>query len=223
MFDLGNKELIILQNNDPQLAKLITLIGGRSLEIGDDRFAALIKSIIGQQLSVKAAATISSRFFNLLNNKVDPYTIENISDEDIRIVGISKQKITYIRDLCSKIKLNEITLSGLDALSDTEVIETLTKVKGIGSWTAEMFLIFSLGRDNILSLGDVGLQRACKWLYNVEKEVNPKQYLKEKGRFWEPYSSIASLYLWDAIDYGYVDNYKKIDDVYIATKANTEL
>ena len=213
IFELESQELLAIKHRDPQMAKLISLIGGNSFDLKEDRFSALIRSIIGQQLSVKAAATISSRFFNLIGNEVNPYTIENFNDEAFRQVGISKQKIKYIRDLCLKTSSNEIILSDLDEYSDTNVIETLTKIKGIGPWTAEMFLIFSLGRVNVLSLGDVGLQRACKWLYGFDNHIDNKDLLKERGKLWAPYCSIASLYLWNAIDYGFVDNFINIDEV----------
>ncbi|WP_155590032.1 DNA-3-methyladenine glycosylase family protein [Lysinibacillus cavernae] len=212
-FDLESNELKVLKEVDPQLAKLILLIGENSLDLKEDRFSALVRSIIGQQLSVKAASTISSRFFNIVNNQVNPFTIENINDETLREVGISKQKVSYIRDLCLKVQSQEVNLLILDNLPDTEVIQILTKVKGIGLWTAEMFLIFSLGRKNILSLGDVGLQRASRWLYGNKNINDNKLVLKEKGEYWKPYCSIASLYLWDAIDYGFVDNYENIDEV----------
>ncbi|WP_099363778.1 DNA-3-methyladenine glycosylase family protein [Fredinandcohnia onubensis] len=217
IFDIEGNELLTLKDNDSQMAKLISLIGGNSFEIKEDRFSALIRSIIGQQLSAKAAATISSRFFNLIGSNINPYTIGTYSDEAFRDVGISKQKIKYIRDLCSKVSNKEIDLSNLDKDSDSAVIETLTKVKGIGLWTAEMFLIFSLGRIDILSLGDVGLQRACKWLYGCDGNIDNKILLREKGKQWAPYRSIASLYLWDAIDYGFVESYKNIDEA-IASK-----
>ncbi|AVK85923.1 DNA-3-methyladenine glycosylase 2 family protein [Lysinibacillus sp. B2A1] len=211
-FDLESKELIALKEVDPQLAKLILLIGENSFDLKEDRFSALIRSIIGQQLSVKAASTISSRLCNLVNNQVNPFTIEKVTDEALREVGISKQKISYIRDLCLKVQSQEVNLLILDKLPDSEVIQTLTNVKGIGLWTAEMFLIFSLGRKNILSLGDVGLQRASRWLYGTNNNDN-KLILQEKGENWKPYCSIASLYLWDAIDYGFVDKFKDIDEV----------
>ena len=219
VFELHSKELLTLQTNDPQLAKLIGLIGEISFDIRQDRFSALIGSIIGQQLSVKAASTISSRFFKLLNNEVNPSTIEKLSDDTMREAGLSKQKISYIRDLCAKVNTSEVDLLTIDNVSDEEVIELLTKVKGIGIWTAEMFLIFSLSRKNILSLGDVGLQRACKWLYNSSNDVDKKALLKEKGKSWTPFSSIASLYLWAAIDEGFVENFKTIDEAISSKKS----
>jgi DNA-3-methyladenine glycosylase II len=222
-----NKEIILtaehkgiqfLSQADPELAKLITLIGDFTINIREDRFCSLVKSIIGQQLSVKAAATIVSRFQTLLNDKINPTTIENIDNAQLREVGISKQKISYIRDLCEKVKTKQVDLYGLDVLEDPDVIKLLTTIKGIGKWTAEMFLIFSLGRENILSLDDAGLHRACKWLYGVDKKEDGKKLLQEKANRWIPYCSFASFYLWEAINKGYVDSFDGIGEALMSVK-----
>lgn len=197
---------------DNQMLKLIQLIEEVSIPIRENRFESLVRSIVGQQISVKAASTI----FERLKNKVGELTPEAISVldvESLREVGLSKQKISYMKDLCEKIIGNDINLYLLDNLSNEEVIKQLTQVKGIGKWTAEMFLMFSVGRTDVLSLGDAGLQRACKWLYEAKSDADGRDVLKQKGESWSPFSSIASFYLWAAIDHGYVDNYPSIDRI----------
>ncbi|MEH7277148.1 DNA-3-methyladenine glycosylase family protein [Neobacillus vireti] len=211
--NINSNEIKELSLKDPQLGKLITLIGNISIKIRQDRFASLISSIIGQQLSVKAARTIYTRFTVLMENKIHPDPISCIDDNTLRGIGISKQKIGYIRDLCEKVNNGAINLDSLKDLSDSEVKTTLIEIKGIGNWTAEMFLIFSLGRKNVLSLGDVGLQRACKWLYKADSKLYGKDLLAEKGEVWKPICSYASLYLWNSIDNGYVDSFNNIDEI----------
>ncbi|CAH0255612.1 DNA-3-methyladenine glycosylase [Peribacillus frigoritolerans] len=198
-----------LSQSDPMLGKFIEIIGPLELKKQNDLYLSLVKSIIGQQLSVKAAATIFSRFVVLTNSLVSPEIVLMLSDEALRGIGISYQKIRYIKDLSQKVLEKEIELETLNALSNDEVISTLTKVKGIGTWTAEMFLIFSLGREDVLSLADVGLQRGVKWLYNAD---DGKKALIEKGEHWSPYRSLASLYLWEAVNLGFVMKYKSFNE-----------
>lgn len=206
-------EIKTLCRQDPQVAKLANLIGDFKIDLREDKFISLIRSIIGQQLSLKAAGTISTRLHGILDNNLDPESVSNLDNESLRGVGISKQKIGYIRDLCQNVKTGKLNLHELDFLNDEEVIKKLTEVKGIGDWTAEMFLIFTLGRENVLSLGDISLQRACKWLYSKDTNIDGKTLLKEKGQNWHPYRTFASLYLWSAVNLGYVDKSKNIESV----------
>ncbi|MEH7158484.1 DNA-3-methyladenine glycosylase family protein [Neobacillus drentensis] len=205
------EKLDILKKNDPVLGKLIDLIGELKLHKQDNHYLSLGKLIIGQQLSIKAAETIYRRFIDLTKRTITPEKVIFLSDEALRKIGISYQKIKYIKDLSAKVLNKGITLETLDELSNSEVINTLTSVKGIGSWTAEMFLIFSLRREDVLSILDVGLQRGAKWLYSTE---DGKKALIEKGLKWEPYHSLASLYLWEAVNRGLVTSYKSFDDYY---------
>ncbi|MCY8233886.1 DNA-3-methyladenine glycosylase family protein [Priestia endophytica] len=203
------EKLDILSQSDPVLGRFIEIIGPLKLKKQNDLYLSLVKSIIGQQLSVKAADTIFGRFVVLTNSLVSPEIVLMLSDEELRGIGISYQKIRYIKDLSQKVFEKEIELETLNALNNDEVISTLTKVKGIGTWTAEMFLIFSLGRENVLSLADVGLQRGVKWLYNAD---DGKKALIEKGAYWNPYRSLASLYLWEAVNLGFVMKYKSFNE-----------
>jgi DNA-3-methyladenine glycosylase II len=200
-----------LSNTDPEMKKLINLVGEIPLSIRDNHFESLVKSCIGQQLSLKAARTIYNRFRELID-EVTPEAVLSLSDDTLRSVGISKQKISYIRDLSSKVLAEEVFLNRVEGLDNEEVIKALTSVKGIGQWTAEMFLIFSLGRTDVMSLGDVGLQRGCRWLYQVGKEENGKEMLKRYSIQWNPYYTVASLYLWEAVNRGFTTNYSCIDE-----------
>ncbi|MEI7027969.1 DNA-3-methyladenine glycosylase family protein [Paenibacillus sp. y28] len=201
-----------LSKADKRLSELIQVIGTVSIFIQDNYYVSLIQRITGQQLSIKASNTIWNRLLDFCP-KPTPQSICEIEDKSFREIGISRQKITYIRDLTNKVLSGEVNLSSLPLLNNNDVILELSKIKGIGSWTAEMFLIFSLGRMNILSLGDVGLQRATKWVYNVEDQVNGKDYLEQKASLWEPYCTIAALYLWEGINRGYVDSFDSLDEV----------
>jgi DNA-3-methyladenine glycosylase II len=136
-----------------------------------------------------------------------PNNILSRTDEELKRTGLSSSKIKYIKDLSRKVLDKELQFEGLDQLGNNEVMQRLTSVKGIGRWTAEMFLIFTFGKPDVLSLGDAGLQRAAKWLYQIENA------LEVKGKEWAPYHSIASLYLWEAVDRGYINQFRSIDDL----------
>jgi DNA-3-methyladenine glycosylase II len=209
-YSIRGKEILTLCKNDPKLEKVINLIGDITVTMKTDYYESLVKSIIGQQLSILAATTIWSRV-KKISVDISPSNINRISDEKFREAGVSKQKISYIRDLNNKILNNELDLDSLAHLSDLEVINTLTKVKGIGKWTAEMFLIFSLGRENILSFGDAGIKRAIKWTYSQEAD----DLLNELYERWAPYNSIASLYMWELINSGLINRFKNLNDVII--------
>ena len=199
-----------LMKNDIQLGKLITIIGDLNITISSDPFRSLVKTIIGQQLSVKAAGTINNRVEKLLCGNVTPDSLSITSDEALRNVGASYRKISYIRDLVDKVLKGDLNFEGMTQLHNKEVVAMLTNVKGIGKWSAEMFLIFSLGRMNVLSLDDVGLQRSAKWLYGVEEG---KEMLKSKADIWAPNYTIASLYLWEAVNRDLVTEFENIDRI----------
>ncbi|KPV56944.1 DNA-3-methyladenine glycosidase [Paenibacillus sp. A3] len=200
-----------LCRNDAKLAALISLIGELTFHVRGSHFESLALSIVGQQPSVKAAATINNRVRSLVSS-VTPEEIDRLDPEALRSAGLSAAKINYIKDLSTKLPRQEIDLALLPQLEDREVVEMLTKVKGIGQWTAEMFLIFSLGRMNVLSLGDAGLVRGARWLYWAEnkKDGNP---LAQHAQKWSPYCSVASLYLWEAVNRGYVDSGKTVEEL----------
>ncbi|MEX1052535.1 MAG: DNA-3-methyladenine glycosylase 2 family protein [Patescibacteria group bacterium] len=166
----------------------------------EDYFINLTRSIIGQQLSGKATATIIGRFENLFpKKKIDAKYLLKLSDEVLRRVGMSYSKASFIKDLSKKYLNNEVDFKNIKKMSDDEVIVHLTKVKGIGSWTAEMFLMFSLARPNIFSFKDLGLNRGIQKLYNFKKSPSQKQIEKIISK-WEPYKSYACFALWESLD-----------------------
>lgn len=210
IFNKEHEGIIYLLSVDDKLSKLIKAVGDITLDLSEDYFVSLAESIIGQQLSIKAAATIWRRVVELLGD-ITPDNILGVSDEDLRKVGISRPKISYIRDLAEKALSGKINFSELDRLSDGEVVKLLTEVKGIGRWTAEMFLIFSLGRLDVMAYDDIGLQRSFKWLLGLD-DFPGKEYMEEYCSKWKPYCSIASLYLWEIINRGIINNYKSFDE-----------
>ncbi|MDF2698599.1 MAG: HhH-GPD family protein [Haloplasmataceae bacterium] len=191
-------EIEQLIRKDQKLGNIINQIGDLEIKLDENYFNSLANSIIGQQLSMKAASTIINRF-NTLCGEITPNNILNLSDESIREVGVSRPKISYIKDLAQKVSKNVIDLEHIAELSDEAIIQNLTKVKGIGEWTAQMFLIFTLGRKDVLPDKDLGIKKAIKLLYQLE-DLPDTIKIHEIGSIWEPYRSVASLYLWRALD-----------------------
>jgi DNA-3-methyladenine glycosylase II len=136
----------------------------------------------------------------------------DLSEEELRGVGLSRGKVAYVKDLARNVVEGKLTLHKLEEQTDEEIILGLTAVKGIGRWTAEMFLIFSLGRPDVFSCGDLGLKRALCWLY--KREEASAAFLKECASRWSPNGTVASLYLWEAINRGYVDEYSSADKLF---------
>ena len=209
IYTLNSNDIKAVYKKDKLLGKLIKFIGDIEISLRDDYFLSLVRAIVGQQLSVKAAATINDRLMALCG-ELSPDRILELQEEELRGVGLSRGKVVYIRDLASRVKNGDLKLDRIEELEDENIIKSLTEIKGIGKWTAEMFLIFSLGRPNIFSMGDLGLQRSVMWLYQME-EVSV-QYLKECQLKWSPYGTVASIYLWEAINRGYVDGYKSLKE-----------
>jgi len=195
---------------DPHMGTLISLIGEVKTNTQEPHFASIARSIISQQISVKAATTIRSRVIELAG-ELSPAALSAQSDENLRTAGLSTSKVAYIRDLCQKVQSGEVDLEQLHELSDEDAAAKLVSIKGIGKWTAEMFLIFGLGRENIISTGDAGLQRAAKWLHSME-DRSDRKYLQQVAHMWEPYGSIASIYLWEAINTGHVDSGETLEE-----------
>ncbi|MEO8581171.1 MAG: DNA-3-methyladenine glycosylase 2 family protein [Patescibacteria group bacterium] len=163
-------------------------------------FHRLTREIIGQQLSVKVADVIYKRFESLFHNQ--PITAEMIlkaEDQTLRDIGMSWGKVKYVKDLAAKTKNKELAFEQFTEMSEEEVITELTKVKGIGRWTAEMFLIFNLGREDVFSFGDLGLRRAIEKNYGLDKDVHVK-LMEPIVQNWKPYRSYASLALWHSLD-----------------------
>jgi DNA-3-methyladenine glycosylase II len=191
-----------LIRRDPVLAAAIKQIGPCRMADRQrkDHLTALIGAIVSQQLSTKAAATIFGRFAALFPDSqiTDAAAIAAIDDATLRSVGLSGQKVGYLRDLCARIADGRLNLDALDALPDELVIERLTAVKGFGRWTAEMFLMFRLHRPDVLPAGDLGIVNAIQRLYRLRKRPDAKRILK-MGEAWRPYRSVASWYLWQTI------------------------
>lgn len=187
---------------DQPLAKLINLIGEYTLNLRTDYYAALLRAIIGQQLSVKVAGAIWSRLACLCQ-PLNPENILSLDGRILREAGLSHTKINYIQDLSRRVISGELDLATFLRLPDEEVISILTQVKGIGCWTAQMFLIFSLGRMDVLALEDTGLQRAANWLYAPDN-MPGRAEMQSYGEKWRPFRTVASLYLWEIINRDYI-------------------
>ena len=188
-----------LQRQDPALGRVIRQVGPCTLRRRRDRFASLVQSIISQQVSTQAAATIGRRLTNTAGGRVRLETLTALTDQSIRAAGVSPQKLRYLRDLCSRVDKGELQLSRLGYLSDHQVIHRLTEVKGIGEWTAQMFLIFVLGRSDVLPCADLGVQNAMRDLYELSDRPSPQE-MEAIARPWRPYASIGSWYCWRFLD-----------------------
>ncbi len=188
-----------LKKSDPIIREIINRVGPYRIEYGDPVFHSLAEAIVYQQLNGKAAFTIFKRFAALAGEPLTPEGIMRVTDQQMRSAGLSKQKTSYLRDLAQRTHHGELNFSGLANLSDEEVIEHLTQVKGIGVWTAHMFLMFSLRRPNVLPTGDFGVKMAIKKHYKKRKPPNPKQ-MEKIAKCWEPYRSVACWYLWRSLD-----------------------
>jgi DNA-3-methyladenine glycosylase II len=192
---------------DPLLEKLINACGPLEMQLPCDYFSSLASSIVGQQLSSKVSEVIWNRVVSLLNGEINPQNMLSIEVDELRGIGVSYSKIGYLRNLSNAVLSKRICLDNFESSKDEEIIEILTSVKGIGRWTAEMFLIFSLGREDVFSLGDGGLKRSIVWMYQLS-EVPEKEQLEEISEAWKPYRTYASLYLWEAINRGMTGNHE---------------
>jgi len=188
-----------LKKSDPILRAIIERVGSCRMGFGEADFSSLAESIVYQQLNGKAAATIFQRFADLAGEPLTPQGILKLSDEQLRGVGLSKQKSAYLKDLAVKTAAGLLDFARLPALPDEEVIEHLTQVKGIGEWTAHMFLMFSLRRQNVLPTGDYGIQVAMKKHYKKRRLPKPKD-MQKIAKAWEPYRSVACWYMWRSLD-----------------------
>ncbi len=185
-----------LARRDAVLKRLITQVGPCTLRIDPDGFGVLARSIISQQISAKAAISIGVRFIEALGAKgLCPEAVLAASDKMLRSAGLSASKTLSLRDLAEKVHSGAVPLDELPQLSDEEVIDRLLPVRGIGRWTAEMFLIFSLGRVDVLPVGDYGLRAGVQRAYEL-KEVPDKDQLTELAEPWKPYRSIGTWFIW---------------------------
>jgi DNA-3-methyladenine glycosylase II len=196
------KAAVHLSKNDPRLAPIIAATGLATLEPHQDYYRALADSIIGQQLSVKAASTIKLRFRELFGgNFPEPEAILERSVEELRTAGLSGAKAAYIQDLALHILDGRVRFDTLADQTNAEITTDLTAVKGIGEWTAHMFLMFCVGRTDVLAYGDLGVRAAVKIIYDFT-ELPTKQEVEKIARDnkWHPYESVACWYLWRSLD-----------------------
>lgn len=165
-----------------------------------DHFSALVRAIVFQQLSTKAASTIYGRLTGLMpGGTPTPQALVVITDEQLREAGISRQKGAYLRDLCARVLSGALDLEALESMPDEEVIAALVQVKGIGRWSAEMFLMFRLHRPDVLPVSDLGIINAIRKVYGLRKKPSPDR-IRRIGDAWRPYRSVASWYLWRSLD-----------------------
>lgn len=190
-----------IRTHDALLAPLITVHGLPTFKPHGNYYQELVESIISQQLSVKAAATITRRFIDLFGHFPTPEEILQKDFDELRSVGLSGQKTGYIRDLAEHVIEGKVKFDHLDKLSNEEIIAELTDVKGIGEWTVHMFLMFCMGRFDVLAYGDLGIRTGIMRLYQLD--VLPDRKTVEKiaiQNAWQPYASIACWYVWKALD-----------------------
>ena len=182
------------------MASVIARVGPCQLAYREPTFEALARSIVFQQLSTKAARTIYARLEEAAGGKLTPEAIQNLSVGELRRCGLSKQKTGYIRDLAEHAISGKVDFAKLPALSDEEVVIALTDIKGVGVWTAHMFLIFALRRPNVLPVGDLGVRTAIQRLYRKRKLPTPAQ-IEKLAESWHPYCSYAAWYLWRSLEF----------------------
>jgi len=196
-----------LAASDPVMAGLVERLGEMSIAerqrrrgvTKPDAYGALLRTIVGQQLSTKAARTIHERVLALFAGRTpSPEELLAVSEEELRAAGLSGRKVSYIRDLATHVLNGELELDRLDDLSDDEVIEEIVAVRGLGRWSAEMFLMFHLGRPDVFSGGDLGLRRAIQVAYALEEMPTPQE-AEERAEQWRPHRTLAAVYLWESL------------------------
>jgi DNA-3-methyladenine glycosylase II len=199
------KKALATLREDPVMARLIDehhvlVKEDIKRERPGDAYGALLRSIVGQQLSTKAASTIYGRMLELFGGHAPtPQQLLKANPEKIRAAGLSRPKIAYLRDLAQHVEEGTLELERLPDLPDEEVAAQLTAIKGLGQWTADMFLMFHLGRPDVLPVGDQGIRRAVKVEYRLRKFPDPKR-LEKIARPWRPHRTLACLYLWSSLD-----------------------
>lgn len=193
-----------LSRRDPKLASLIRTVGPCTLEPGrqPDHLTALVRTIVFQQLSGKAAATIFGRLVALIpegSATSEPSSWLAISDDQMRAAGVSRPKISYVRDLCERSRQGSLPLHRIDQMGDDELTQALTQVKGLGRWSAHMILMFHLGRPDVWPIDDLGIRKALMRMDGLPDLPGPKQ-ISDRADAWRPWRSVASWYLWRSLD-----------------------
>ncbi|HEX3736604.1 MAG TPA: DNA-3-methyladenine glycosylase 2 family protein [Solirubrobacterales bacterium] len=196
-----------LAASDPVMADLIDRLGPLDLakrlrrrreERPADAFGALLRSIVGQQLSTKAARAIYLRMLGLFDGPPTPAAVLALGEEELRAVGFSRRKVEYVHDLAAQVEGGELELDRIETLDDEEAIAEISAVRGLGRWTAEMFLLFHLGRPDVISGGDLGIRKAVMIEYGLAAMPTPKE-IEARAERWRPNRSLASLYLWESL------------------------
>lgn len=198
MTDYWNDAKLHLSMRDKVLKKIIASYEGELLVTKGDAFFTLARAITGQQISVKAAESVWKRFEQAVG-KVTPKNVMAASDEDLRAAGLSGQKVNYLRSLSDYFTKHKHAAREWAKMSDEELLASLTSIKGIGSWTAEMFMIFHLGRPDVFPIKDIGVQKAIFRHYHKGEKV-PLPELIARAEAWKPYRSVATWYLWRSLD-----------------------
>jgi len=194
------KKALLHLKKDPVMRTIIERVGPYTMEFREPTFATLVRSIVYQQLSGKVASVILQRLINALpGGEVTPENILRLRPDRMRKLGLSRAKTEYIRDLARLTAKGQVAFETLLELEDPAVIEHLTKVKGIGVWTAHMFLMFALRRPNVLPVGDLGVRAAIRKAYNLEALPTVKE-VEELAAPWHPFCSVAAWYLWRSLD-----------------------
>ena len=190
-----------LSNADKRMEKLIDKFGPPNFNLMNNYYESLIRSIVYQQLSGKAASIIYERFLDLFVFDIypEPKDILAVSIETLRSSGLSYQKVNYIRDLSEKWQDGTMNLTDIDSMTDEEISSELIKVKGIGQWTADMFLMFTLGRPDVFPFGDLGIQKGVMIITNMNRLPTQKE-MERKTKKWQPYRTVAAWYLWKLVD-----------------------
>ena len=184
---------------DPRLAAIIESVGAYQIEMRKDPFRSLVEAIICQQLAGSAADAIYKRFVKIYGRFPRPAQLLATKDSKLRAAGLSARKIEYLKDLAARVSDGRLKLSQLSMLTDEQIIEQLEQGKGIGRWTAEMFLIFCLGRQDVLPVGDLGLQKAMQKAYSLD-ELPSSENMCSIAEPWKPYCSIATWYMWKSLE-----------------------
>ena len=191
--------VVYLKRAEPVLRRIITEVGPYRIEFRDPGFETLVKSIVYQQLSGRVASVIFNRLVHAAGATITPQSILNLRPVRMRAAGLSAQKTAYIRDLARQTRDRRVIFEELPGLSDEQVTERLTQVKGIGVWTAHMFLIFALRRPNVLPTGDLGIRNAIRRAYALTALPKPAE-IETLAEPWQPYRTVASWYLWRSLE-----------------------
>jgi len=192
------EDAIIFLRKDPALSAVIDSVGDYKLKRRNHHFSVLVESIISQQLATNAAEAIFKRFKKLYPKFPTASEILSTRKSKLRVVGLSGMKIEYLKDLARHIEEGRLDMKSVSKMSDEDVITHLTQVKGIGRWTAKMFLIFSLGRQDVFPVDDLGLRKGIQMLFSLPETPKPRE-IERLGNRWRPYRTIATWYLWKSL------------------------